>query len=195
MKNQDIFDNLDDKDIFDSIDDKFIFSDYVNSDKTDVFNSEEMAYLVKQEVSKAVKSIKIPEKVIEKQIIKEVTHKDTKKYVEEKNLEALKEEVKRLKELNDEVNRQLQFLAMSHGGSGVIGLPNPDGNGGKTLQVVNGQWKPVTASTGGGSSPDAYTVLNGNTLRTFDVSNSTIDELYRFVGSLVVTLQGAGIIQ
>lgn len=172
----------------------------------------EITALVKSEVSKIKPVQNIIERTIEKkiyepvhvepkivasppQIIKEirveVQKQDFKKYVEEKTLEELRSQVKALTDQLSIMRETLPFM----GGSGVIGLPNPDGNAGKTLQVVNGQWKPVAVVSGGGSSSDQYTTSNVTTTRTLDPTTSSVDALYNVLASLIVSLQGAGIIQ
>ena len=132
------------------------------------------------------------EKIVEKQIIKEV--KDTKQYVEMKVVEELK---KQIEELKNELKKNNSAYPMQGWGfrTGKI-IPSLSGNQGKYLRVSGNKivWDTVTAS-GGGSSSDVYTTNNVTTTRTLDPTTSTIDDLYNFVGSLIQSLQGAGIVQ
>jgi len=108
---------------------------------------QEITALVKNEISKIPKpkQQKVIEKVIEKEIIKEVKKEEKK---DTKEFDFLNKQISDLKDQHETFKQIVPFL---HGGGGVIGLPNPNGNGGKTLQVVNGQWVPVDVSSSGTS--------------------------------------------
>lgn len=135
------------------------------------------------------------------QIIKEVRvevqteKKDTRKYVEESKYLDLLVKVSRLENQLKETRRMAESPIVV-GGPGVIGIPPPEPNPDNyVLTVAQGKakWKPSTGS--GGSSSDVYTTSNVTTKRTLDPTTSTIDDLYNTVASLIVSLQGAGIIQ
>lgn len=134
------------------------------------------------------------------QIIKEVRieveKKDQTKYAKEDDVEALKERIEGLVKQLAETRRMAEapLVIGSPGGSGVIGIPPPEGNEGKVLTVVNRKAAWVTSSSGGSSS-DAYTASNVTTDRSFDASNTSLDEIANVLGSLIASLQGAGVIQ
>lgn len=183
------------RDIFDEI---FEESDiFDEASKSDIFDeTADISSIVKIEIGKIKPLKQIIERIIEKPIIKtipspvvvppkeivketiirEIEKKDNKKYAEEKSIEALKEEILQLKEI-------LPFL---HGGSGVIGLPQPEGNNGKSLQVVNNQPKWVSIGLPSGT----FTISNNTPIYTFDPTNSTVDDLYQIVATLIRKLQG-----
>jgi hypothetical protein len=114
---------------------------------------------VEKIVSSAIKALPTPrpvEKVIEKQIIKEIKEvekKETKKYVEEKSLQELKQQLtQELKKENEQLKTSLTQsmipLLMARGGSGVLGLPNPEGQGGKFLTTDGNKFSFGNVSTG-----------------------------------------------
>lgn len=134
-----------------------------------------------------------------KEVIREVrieAPKDTRKLVEQKQLQEinqeLRAEIESLKTLAEELKRAVLFSSM--GGSGVIGIPPPEGNPENyVLSIVQGRAKWKAGS--GSSSSDVYTTSNVTTTRALNPTTSSIDALYNVVASLIVSLQGAGIIQ
>jgi len=87
---------------------------------------------------------KVIEKVIEKEIIKEVKKEEKK---DDKKIEKLEKEMSDLKDLIERIKNVLPTLG-AKGGSGVIGIPNPEGNNDKVLTVQNNQaiWATSTAA-------------------------------------------------
>src|SRR5438477_8620661 len=124
---------------------------------------------------------KIPPRTVERVIEKPI--QITK--VEKQDLTSFKNELedlrKELQTLMDKFERLKEIIPLM-GGSGVIGIPNPEGNNGKVLQVVSNQAKWQTAS-GGGSSPSVYTPTNVVTDRSYDATNTSIDEIANVLGS------------
>lgn len=135
--------------------------------------------LIKEAISK------IPEVKPAKEVIREIKTIE----IKEKSFDELRKEIEILKR---ELEAFKQILPL--GGSGVIGLPNLEGNNGKTLQVINNQpkWQSVASA---GTSFDVYTPTNVTTDRSFDATLTSLDEIANVLGSLIISLQGAGIIQ
>jgi hypothetical protein len=178
--------------------------------------------LIKSEVAKLRPVENVVERTLEKQVVKnihvpvhveprvvqappqiirevrvEVPAKDTRVHVEQSAIDALNKQIADLKKELAKTKELAERPVYIPGGSGVIGIPNPTGtpeNYVLTIERGQAKWKVATAA-GGGSSSDAYTVSNGTTDRAFDVSNTSIDELAAVLGSLIASLQGAGIIQ
>lgn len=141
---------------------------------------------------------RVIERTMPAQIIREtrveVPAKDTRKLVEQKTIDELNAKIA---ELTKEIELT-KGIAGSFGGSGVIGIPPPEGNPEDyvlTISKGRATWKVATGGSGGGTSPDAYTPTNVATTRTYDATNTSLDELSSVVGSLIASLQGAGIIQ
>lgn len=175
------------------------------------FLREEIAKIkpIQRVIEKKVETVHVEPRVIQApaappQIIKEVRvevqteKKDTRDLVEMSALTALQEKISEL----EEQLRKVKWMAESPlvipggpGGPGVIGIPPPEGNDGKVLTVVNRKAVWATATGGGGSSADAYTPSNVTSDRSFDADDTSLDELADVLGSLIVSLQGAGIIQ
>lgn len=175
--------------------------------------TDDVTNLVKAEIQKIKPTQKVIERTVHvpvpqppqkiKEIVREIVvrevakeeKKDDRKYVEEKTVESLKKEVQLLKAKLDEVNNALMFSSM--GGSGVIGIPPPEGNPDNyvlTISKGKAQWKVATGGSGGSSS-DVYTPSNVSTDRSYDATNTSLDEIANVLGSLIASLQGAGIIQ
>lgn len=145
--------------------------------------------LIARELSKLPP--KIITKVLEKEtVIKEISKKDDKKYLEQKDLKDLREGLKAL----EGVIETLKQFAVFHGGGGVIGIPPPEGNNGKTLQVSNNKPSWATVSSGGSSS-QVYTPTNVTPTRSYNAANTSLAELANVLGTLIIDLQGAGIVQ
>lgn len=185
----DIFDSLD---VFDIIDANS-FKPYVSPPRVEIKITDEIRALIADQVAAAL--AKIPQPKPETKIIEKTINMPTKVVVKEmidKSAEILIEAEKRIKKEIDALDKSGRF--------GPIVVPSPiadqNGNGGKFL-TTNGsitKWATVTA-TGGGSSSDAYTANNVTTTRTYDATNTSLDELASVLGSLITSLKGAGIIQ
>lgn len=138
------------------------------------------------------------------QIIKEVRvevpveKKDTRKYVEESKYLDLLVKVSKLENQLKETQRMAESPIVMPGGSGVIGIPAPEPKPAGYVLTVNSngkaEWKASTGG-GGGTSSDIYTPTNVTTDRSFDATNTSLDEISNVLGSLIASLQGAGIIQ
>lgn len=127
-----------------------------------------------------------------KEIRVEVPKPDTRKLVEEKDLKGFKETIANLEQEIKSLKEVLPFL---HGGSGVIGIPPPEGSPDNNVLTVSGGKAVWKKSSSGGSSSDAYTPTNVVTDRSYDASSTTLNEIANVLGSLIASLQGAGIIQ
>lgn len=151
---------------------------------------DDILHVVRTELARLPKpEEKIVEKVIEKEtikteVVKEVPVNDT------KAVDDLRKKLKKIEKAIEEAKDMARQPLFVPGGSGVIGIPPPEGNEGKVLTVVNDKAKWGTAG-----SSDAYTTSNVTTTRTLDPTTSSIDDLYNVVASLIVSLKGAGIIQ
>lgn len=88
---------------------------------------------------------KVIEKVIEKEIIKEVKKEEKK---DDKRIKELENEIENLRGIVERIKNVLPTLG-AKGGSGVIGIPNPEGQNEKVLTVENNQaiWKTSTAAS------------------------------------------------
>lgn len=167
---------------------------------------------IEKQLEQVIKHVQVPVKLPNpvlpppqkiKEIIREVrieAPKDNKSYAEKSDLskinEDLKKEIDLLKSYVEEMRQTTSLAMAAMGGSGVIGIPAPEGNPDNyVLTISKGRaiWKVSTGS--GGSSQDAYTTSNVTTTRSLSATSSTIDVLYNVVASLIQSLQGAGIIQ
>lgn len=118
---------------------------------------EEIMRLIRGEISliPKPKPQKVIEKVIEKEIIKEVKAEEKKEeYAEKKKVKELEKQIQDLKSLIDRIKNVLPTLG-AKGGSGVIGIPSPEGQQGKTLSSdgVKAIWSEISASSSSGSDP------------------------------------------
>lgn len=102
----------------------------------------------------------------------------------EKQIAELKKELAKTREIAEDP------IVIHGGGPGVIGIPAPEPNPVGYVLTVNSdkkaQWK---VATGGGASISGYTVTNGNTLKAFDVTNTSLDEIARVLGTLITEMQ------
>lgn len=155
---------------------------YVKNKIKPTLTPEQISELVISEITKRP-SI---EKTIRQEIIKPtVTIKET-RIKEDKDLR------KEIETLKKELEIFKQILPL--GGSGVLGLPGFEGQSGKILSNDGSKPTWIAASTGGSSS-DTYTPTNVTTDRSFDATSTSMDELANVLGSLIASLQGAGIVQ
>ncbi len=125
---------------------------------------------------------------IVKEIRVEVEKRDTSKIEAsikslESQIQALKKEINETREIADKPI----IVPFNPGGSGVIGIPAPEPNPVGYVLTINDQKKAQWKETGGTLS--GFTVNNGNTLQTFDVTDTTLDELARVVGTMITQLQ------
>lgn len=168
-----------------------LLKEYVKSEPKGL-TADEIISMVADQIKRIPKVApqRVIERIVEKQIVKE-EKKETREFAESKTVDDLKNEIEDLKkQLKDSMDKVSLSLSMM-GGSGVIGLPKPDGNAGKTIQVVNNQWVPVTPSSGsGGLTPGTFTISNNTPTYSFDATGATVDTLYQIVATLVRTLQG-----
>lgn len=195
---QDIFDKIE-LDIFDSIPDELKLKEYKEPQKVSVFMTDEIRNLIKSEirsllkeaVADAVKGIKphtIETKVVER--IQEKTIKTPERVIIQDKLDD--------KELNKKIDQMIKKEADKRFDLFIPAppiIPNMSGSSGKVLSTDGNQLRWVVAPSGGSTSPDAYAVSNLTTDRTFDADDTSLDELADVLGSLITSLQGAGIIQ
>ncbi len=159
--------------------------------------------VIERQVEQVIKHVQVPvhlePKIIKEpappQIIKEVRveveKKDKTKYVEESKYLDLLVKVSKLENQLKETRRMAESPIVMPGGSGVIGIPAPEPNPEGYVLTVGAnrkaQWKAATG--GSGASISGYTVNNGSTLKTFDVTDTSLDEIARVLGSLLTDLQ------
>jgi hypothetical protein len=190
-KKSDIFDRLREKDIFDRV--ELPVEEKLKLDP-------EFQRMIDKAVQKAVDAIKAsmvppaPQKEIVREIRVEVPSKDKRDLVERKELEEARKEIAALKKELAETDERARNPVILHtpGGSGVIGIPDPSqATDGHVLTIESGsdgkraRFKAAT----GGSGLSGYTVNNGSELKTFDVTDTSLDELARVIGSIISDLQ------
>ena len=127
------------------------------------------------------------------QIIKEVRveiqkdQRDLSKFVKEKTVEQLKAEIEDLRKKLNGIAEAIPLL----GGSGVIGIPPPEGNpDAYVLTKVDGKAKWAASTGSGGLAAGTFTITNNTPEYSFDATTSTIDTLYQVVATLIRKLQG-----
>lgn len=128
-----------------------------------------------------------PQKI--KEIIKEVrieAPKDDRKLVEQDQVDELKGQIEDLKE---KLRVNIEMMAYM-GGSGVIGIPVPEGNPDNyvlTIEKGKPKWK---ASSGGGLSAGTFTVTNNTPDFTLDATGESVDMVWQVLATLIRKLQG-----
>jgi hypothetical protein len=148
--------------------------------------------VIERQIEQVIKHVQVPvhlePKIIEKPVetIREVRVevqtpvKDTRKLVEEsalvdlqKKIDALQKEVKEAREIAEQP-------IFAPGGSGVIGIPPPEGNEGKVLTVTGNKakWETATASSGSGHTDE----------ETLSLGDATAD------GSWQLTISGTDLL-
>lgn len=181
--------------------------------------TEQVKALLKEEIAKIKPVQKVIEKTLEKetvrnvqvpvhvepkiiqappappQIIKEVRVEvqkekpiDLSGYAESKTVNELKTEIADLKLKLKNLAEMLPMI----GGSGVIGIPPPEGNPDAyvlTIDSGKAKWKVATGS-GGGLTPGTFTITNNIQKYSFDATTSDIDTLYQVLATLIRKLQG-----
>lgn len=159
--------------------------------KPEILDARKVVDIVLAELKKIPKQ-KPLEKIIEKQIIKEIAPLIKEEKFDMKIIDNLKEEIKKLSEIVKEQQKIIQFDMANRGGAGVIGIPPPEGNESKVLTVSGNraQWKAASS----GSTGQVYTTSNVTTKRNLDPTMSTVDDLYNVLASLIVDLRSAGIL-
>lgn len=150
---------------------------YVKASLPKQLTAEQISELVISQITKH------PPQIIKKTIKQEII----------KPIETIRETIKedgKLKKQLDDLKEELNLLRQAFlvGGSGVIGLPTLEGNNGKILQVVNN--RPTWATSSSGGLSQTYTVSNVTTTRTFDASNTSLNELANVLGTLIADLKG-----
>lgn len=195
---QDIFDTVN-LDIFDSIPDELRLKEYKEPQKVSVFLTDEIRNLIKSEiramlkeaVTDAVKEIKphtVETKVIER--VQEKTIKTPEKVIIRDRLDD--------KELNSKIDSMIKKEADKRFDLFIPAppiIPNMSDKSGKVLSNDGNQLRWIAPTSGGSTSTDAYTASNVTTDRAFDADDTSLDELADVLGSLIASLQGAGIIQ
>lgn len=201
---RDIFDDLDD--IFDEIASEL--KEEPEPKKSDIFDdTADITSLVKAEMAKVKPTVqKVIERVVQPypvhlepkivetkappQIVKEVRVEVEKK---DKHLEAAIEKLEaKIADLQKELEKTKEMAdhpIVIHGGPGVIGIPAPEPNPVGHVLTINDNKKAEWKAGGGGASISGYTVNNSDPLKTFDVADTSLDELARVVGTLLSELQ------
>lgn len=206
---KDIFDRLTVGDIFDRV--KLDLFDTIELDPEDkIIYSEEMRKLIREELANQIAKIPVGEiiaKVLNAEVQRQAKEngklkssvkaevagvaEKTKKEMAEIKSEISTFQEKIRKRYDDLKNEILSAPKYTFGG---FAPPNPTGHAGQVL-TTDGTWSGISwAAASGGSSPDVYTVSNLTTTRAFDATSTSMDELANVLGSLIVSLQGAGIL-
>lgn len=128
-----------------------------------------------------------PQIIRETRVEVQVPKKDKTIYAEASDIQALKKQIKDLKDEIEKVRHTAESPLFMPGGSGVIGIPPPEPNEGKTLKVLNGKAVWTTVS-GGGASISGYTVEDATELKTLP-DDASLDEIRQVLGSLITDLQ------
>lgn len=205
MKKQDLFDTTTLEDIFDktSINDVFDgieenrLTPYVAPPRIDVQLNADIKKKIKDLIN--VELAKLPkEKKPETKIIEKTINNPTKVIIKEKEVIDNTKEV--IKAYEEKIKKSFEDYEKSGRGMYPIVVPSPianqTGNGGKVLSTDGNITKWITASSSSGSvSTDVYTPTNVITTRSFDANNTSLDQLADVLGSLIASLQSAGIIQ
>lgn len=162
-------------------------------DPTDkILFSPELQSMIEEAVVRAVAKIKMPEPKPAMQIIRETRvetpKKDDRDLVERSTVNALEKKIAELEAKLKETDRVAKSPMFVPGGSGVIGIPPPEGNEGKTLKVVNGKAVWITVTGGGGASISGYTINDGTTLKDLP-ADASVDDLRQVLGTLLTELQ------
>lgn len=144
---------------------------------------------VSELIDAAISSIPKPkaERVIEKtEVIKVVPKKDSVKYAQQSEIDVLKEQIKKLRKLIEEKDKE---IAVQYIGTMI---PNFNGQEGKALIVQNGQL--AWGEAGSSGIPETYTMSNVTTRRTMDANDTSLDELADLVATLIQDLQSIGFV-
>lgn len=129
------------------------------------------------------------------QIIKEVrveVQKDNRKLAAQSEVDSLKAELAELKTQLKDAREAADKALFMHGGSGVVGIPPPEGNPDNYVLTISGQkakWKQATGGSGG-LPAGTFTINNNTPNYTFDATGSSIEVLYLIVATLIQKLQG-----
>lgn len=166
-------------------------------------DTKEISSLIKKELAKVKPLERIIERIIEqpiiktvktpvvsppKEIIREVIKVDKTKYAKEETVSEIDGKIKDLTTQLSNFREIVPFL----GGSGVIGLPNPQSfPPGSTLQIVNNQWVPVAAAGTFTSTRVPFANVNGQLV---DDSDMTFDGTsLRLTNGLVMPSAATGL--
>lgn len=149
--------------------------------------------MVEERINAAIAAMPKPE-ATKPQIIKEVRvevpKKDTRDLVEKSQLDAALKKISELEKKLAETDEVARTPAFVPGGSGVIGIPPPEGNEGKTLKVSNSKAAWVTVTGGGGASLSGFTVTGDTEDLNLTIDdNLTNQKLANIVATIINQLQ------
>lgn len=199
QRKNDVFETIDSLDIIDSLDlvEKDSFSPYKAPPKVSLILTDEIRGLIISEVGKVIKeqldTLKNdlkplpnePSKIIETKIIQ------TEKIIKEIDLglleKTIQEKINKYTKSEEERWKNIAPIVVPNG------IANMEGHGGQVLSTDGRITKWIKQT--GGQSPDAYIANNVTTTRSYDATLTSLDELASVLGSLIQSLQGAGIIQ
>jgi ribosome-associated translation inhibitor RaiA len=197
---QDVFDRIE-LDIFDRIDAPKL-KEYVAPPKVSVSLSDEIRDMIKSEIGRLIKDA-VMDAV--KDIKPRTVETKTVERVVEKSIPTPQKVIIKDKlddqDLHKAIEKKIKKALDDHGPMFVPAppvIPNwADKADGVVLSKKASQlvWVTPTAGGGGGTSSDVYTPSNVTTTQSFDANNTSLDEIADVIGSLIVSLQGAGIIQ
>jgi len=186
-------DHFDDLDVFDTFEDSKL-KPYVAPPRVEVQITDEIKALISSQIVSEIATVskglkpKIETKIIEKTI--KMPEKVIVKELVDNSAQIIKEAEKKIKKALEEYEK-------SGRGMYPIVVPGPiadqTGNGGKVLSTDGRLTKWITST--GSTSSDVYTLTNVTTTRSFDATLTSLDELASVLGSLIQSLQGAGIIK
>jgi len=172
-------------DIFERIDAKLppIIRTYVKEEANK--NQKNLVALIRKEVET------IPAKVVEVQ--KPIP--PTKDYADLAQIEELRKEIEELKKIIEDLKKVPVSRPQFVGSIGAGGrFPRMAGHTGEFLSTDGNMayWTPQTA---GGTSSEVYTTSNVTTHRDLNADSTSLNQLADVLASLIVDLQGAGILQ
>lgn len=153
--------------------------------------------VIERQVQKEIRHVEVPVRippppppqVIERpaQIIREVRVEVPAKGDAEEKIKKLEERLAELEVELKETRRRADSPIVLPGGPGVIGVPPPEGHEGKFLKVVNNKW--TYGAGGGGASVSGFTVSNPGSVTSIDATNISYDDLCSIVAQLINQLQ------
>lgn len=175
-------DHFDNMDVFDILDDLAPDLDQ----KLKAMIEKEVASRVKWQMYKIVKEMPRPERVIETHIVREKMVAPPEKVIIKKEIdhEAMH------KAVDKKIKKAMVHYEKNVGGPVVVPspIPNQDGQGGKILSTNGRLTKWIVNSGGGGLPLTSFSANNVTTTRSYDATNTSLDEMANVLGSLIQTL-------
>ena|SRR5882672_7847148 len=195
----DIFDTLKDKfdaiDVFDNFEETKL-KPYIAPPRVEVKLTDEIRALLRAQLMTELAVLKKELKPkLETKIIEKTINNPTKVIVKE----LIDNSATIIKEAENKIKKALDEYEKSGRGMYPVVVPNSiadqTGNGGKVLSTDGRNTKWITGGGGGNVSTDVYTPTNVTITRSFDATLTSLDEISSVLGSLIKSLQSAGIVQ